>query len=256
MSFPTRLSFVTLNLWNVQRWKEREAAVRAFFNTYRPDVFCVQELRPETRKALDKFLPDYQRVDDPFPGWSRESNIYWNSRLLDKIEHGAADIGIASDENRALFWARLGVRETGQSLFVSTAHYTYQEHPQELKTGFSPRVDQARNTAEALNRLVKEGEAGFFMGDLNDPILPALVLNSAGYQSCFKRLGLVSPTTWPAIPTALEPTYEVITAQTIDWMVSNQHARPIAAQVPQFYTGDMALSDHWPVMAVYELGRV
>ncbi len=249
---PTRLSFVTYNLWNIQRWPLREPALRSFFRRFRPDVFCLQELRAETRDALDDALPDYRRVDDPFPGWMRESNIYWNGSLLDEVEHGVEDIGISSDKYRGLFWARLKVKDTGQTLFVSTAHYTYQEHPEELRTGQSPRAEQARRTIQVLRERVQEREAAFFLGDLNDPVLPTYLLAEAGYRSCFTRLELVPLPTWPAMPTARTSAWNRITTQTIDWIVSNDLVRPIMTAVPHYYLEDVAPSDHWPVFAMYE----
>lgn len=249
----TRLSFITYNLWNVQRWPEREPALRAFFRRFRPDVLCLQELRIETRDCLDETLPGYRRVDDTFPGWLRESNIYWNDDLLEEVQHGAEEIGIESDAYRRMFWVRLRVRETRRTLFVATAHFTYQGHPDERKEGLSPRVAQARLAARALNSLVRESEPAFFMGDLNDPFAPAQILAEAGYQDCFARLGLLPPPTWPALPTARVSPWEVITNQVIDWICSNDRARPIAAAVPQFFYEDLTPSDHWPVQAVYEV---
>jgi exonuclease III len=252
--FPTRLSFLTYNLWNVQRWPQREQVLRSFFRRFRPDIFCLQELRIETRDALDEAMTGYRRVEDAFPGWMRESSIYWNSSLLEEVQHGAEEIGIETDAYRRLFWARLKVRDTGRTLFVSTAHYTYQEHPDEMRTGRSPRADQARRTVQALNGLSRDGEPVFFLADLNDPVLPVRILHEAGYQNCFSRLGLLPPPTWPALPTARVSPWEMITNQTIDWIVSNDKSRPIAAGVPQYFQEDISPSDHWPVQALYELG--
>jgi endonuclease/exonuclease/phosphatase family metal-dependent hydrolase len=251
--FPTRLSLVTYNLWNLKRWPQREQAVREFFRRFRPDVFVLQELRLETRSALDDALPDYRRVDDPFLGWERESNIYWNDNLLEAVEHGVDDIAIRSDAYRGLFWARLRVRASGQTVFVSTAHYTYQEHPDEISSGQSPRLEQSQQTAQRLHERILPGEAGFFLGDLNDPVVPGYVLTHAGFRSCFASLGLIPPPTWPALPTAQDAPWERITNQTIDWIFANEQAQAISAGVPQFYRGDFTASDHWPVHAVYEI---
>jgi hypothetical protein len=250
----TRLSLITYNLWNVQRWPAREPALRGFFRRFRPDIFCLQELRIETRDVLDEAMSGYRRVEDSFPGWMRESNIYWNSDLLEEVQHGAEDIGIESDAYRRLFWARLRVRDTGRTLFVSTAHFTYQGHPEELKSGISPRPEQARRAGRVLKSLVRESEPGFFLGDLNDPFAPVQLLSEVGYTDCFARLELLPPPTWPALPTARVSPWEVITNQTIDWVLSNERARPVAACVPQYFLEDFTPSDHWPVQAIYELG--
>lgn len=252
--FPTRLSFITYNLWNTQRWPQREPALRGFLRRFQPDVLCLQELRIETRDVLDEALHGYRRVEDSFPGWLRESNIYWNSSLLEEVQHGAEDIGIDSDAYRRLFWVRLKVRDTRRTLFVATAHFTYQEHPDELRTGRSPRGDQARRAAAALKTLSRSSEPVFFLGDLNDPVLPVHILHEEGLLNCFTRLDLLPPPTWPALPTTRVAPWETLSSQVIDWIVSNDKARPIAAGVPQYYLEDLTPSDHWPVQAIYEIG--
>jgi hypothetical protein len=171
---------------------------------------------------------------------------------LTEIEHGAEDVGLL-EQDRRLFWVRLQLQGQEGTLFVSTAHFTYQGNPRERETGLSPRLEQARRTVEALRRLVRDQEPAWFMGDLNDPVHPVRILDEAGYKSCFSTLGLLCPPTFPCYPTANVPAGTRVFNQTIDWIVSNQHARAIAAQVPQCYHGDVAPSDHWPVLAVYEL---
>lgn len=255
MSFPYRLSLLTYNLWNLMRWPERQPALEQFFKLYQPDIFALQELRAETRAALDASLPGYRRVEDEFLGWERESNIYWNNSLLKEVAHGVADIAIHSDAYRGLFWARLSLRAANRTLLVATAHYTYQGHPDEVETGCSPRLAQAQRTVEALNQLAQPGEPVIFMGDLNDPVIPMHVLREAGYHSSFARLGLLPPPTWPSLPTANMRPLDEFSNQTIDWMVSNDLARPLAACVPQYFHETITPSDHWPVLSLYEIGE-
>jgi endonuclease/exonuclease/phosphatase (EEP) superfamily protein YafD len=253
MAFPDRISILTYNLWNTQRWPERQAAVEQFFQLYQPDIFGLQELRAETRAALDAALPGYQRVQDDFPGWERESNLYWNDSLFEEVEHGYEDIAIHSDPYRGLFWVRLMLRNTRRSLLVSTAHYTYSTHPKEVETGLSPRVEQSNLTIKALQRMARPGEPVFFMGDLNDAGMPMALFRKAGYHSAFARLALLPPPTWPSLPTADMPIMDEFTNQTIDWIFSNDQARPLAALVPQFFHHTITPSDHWPVLSLYEL---
>ena len=108
--FPVRLSMVTYNLWNTERWPLRKQALRQFVDLFRPDISCLQELRAETQSFLDNAMPQHNRVHDDFPGWTCEGNIYWNSHLLEEEEHGAEDIGII-EEYRRLFWVRLKLKE-------------------------------------------------------------------------------------------------------------------------------------------------
>ncbi len=252
--FPVRLSVVTLNLWHTERWPLRQPALGEFVRIYRPDVLCVQELRPETQAFLDETLPDHRRVHDPFEGWNTQGNIYWDGHLLEEEAHGAEDVAIL-EPNRRLFWARLRVKEGGPTLLVATAHFTFKGNSLEVRTGRSPRVRQTRLAIRALDRLTRPGEALLFMGDLNDPSHPAHLLHAAGYVDCFTALGLPSPPTKPCLPTGWRTGSEPAPSQTLDWIVANRHARAVAAQVPNFYCGDATPSDHWPVLAVYEIGR-
>jgi endonuclease/exonuclease/phosphatase family metal-dependent hydrolase len=250
--FPTRISLVTYNLWNTKRWPLRAPALGQFVQLFHPDVLCLQELRAETQAFLDEALPGHSRVHDDFVGWTCEGNVYWNAELFQELEHGAEDVGMV-EEQRRLFWARLELKGQGRAILVGTAHFTYQGHRREVETGRSPRIEQARRTVAALQRLARADEPVFFMGDLNDPVHPKLILEEAGLVSCFARLGMLCPPTFPCHPTANIPPGDTRASQTIDWLMSNQHARPIACHVPHCYHGDIAPSDHWPVLAVYEI---
>ena len=249
---PTRLSIVTYNIWNTMRWNVREPALRQFVKLFNPDLLCLQELREETQACLDEAMPDHARVHDDLRGWTCEGNIYWNSKYFCEVEHGAEDVGML-EEHRRLFWGRLQITGQDRTIFVSTAHFTYQGHPIERETGQSPRIEQANRTIGVLQRLVRDGEAAFFMGDLNDPVHPTILLHAAGYTNCFSALGIPPVPTHPCYPTTNIPVGARATQQTIDWLYANAHARPIAAQVPQCYCGDVAPSDHWPVLGVYDV---
>ena len=157
------------------------------------------------------------------------------------------------EPDRRLFWTRLRVRDAGLTFLVATAHFTFRGNLLEVQTGRSPRVRQTQRTIRALDRLARPGEPLFFMGDLNDTSHPAHLLYAAGYPDCFTALGLQSPPTSPSMPTCARLPNEPAPSQTLDWIVSNRHARAVAAQVPHYYFGDVAPSDHWPVLAVYEV---
>lgn len=251
MPTPLRISIVSFNIWITERWAMRAPALEKFLQLFQPDILGLQEVQPESLAAIDQWLPRHARVRDAFPGWNTEGNIYWRSDLFTETEHGAEDVGIP--ENRRLFWARLCVRETGQSVLVGTAHLTHQRDDPEAATGSSPRIGQMRQIIAALQRLNQADEALFFMGDLNDPAHPQHMLHEAGYQNCFGALGLQPAATWKAYPTAGVEPGEPPVSECIDWLVANDRARAVAASVPHFYYRDASPSDHWPVHAVYEL---
>ena len=249
---PTRLSFVSYNIWLTERWPARAPALERFLGLFTPDVLCVQELQRPTQEFLDRVLAGYSRVHDPLPGWTNEGNIYWNDAMLTEVEHGAEEVGHVEPERR-MFWARLEVRSSGRSIFVATAHLTSPKGSDEPETGISPRVGQLKRIAEALSKHVREGEPAFFMGDMNDAWHPQRILLKAGYVGCFAALGMQSPPTFQCYPTAgVQPGERTIT-EAIDLIVANKNARAIAASVPHCYAADLAPSDHWPVQAIYQL---
>ena len=252
---PARLSFVTYNIWNTERWAVRKASFEKFLDLFDPDILCVQELRNQTRTFLDRTLARHSRVKDRFVGWALESNIYWRDSMFDEIEHGAEDVGIKEAGHRRLFWARLRVAALDRSILVATAHLTHQRHPHESATGHSPRLGEVKRIIEALKRLNRRREPAFFMGDLNDPVHPTDQLHKAGYASCFSALGLLPAPTFKCYPTAGVAPGTLVMNQCIDWIVANREARAVAANVPQFYFKDAAPSDHWPVHAVYEIAE-
>jgi len=249
---PARLSIVTYNIWNTERWEARAPALERFLTLFAPDILCLQELRKTTRDFIDRALSRHHRVEGALPGWASESNIYWNGDALEEAGHGAEPVGHVEPERR-LFWARLRLKSSGRTIFVATVHLTPPSGSDENETGVSPRVPQLKRIAAELTRLVKDGEPAFIMGDMNDAWHPQRILLQAGYVNCFAALGMQSPPTYQCYPTTnVAPGARTLT-QAIDLIAANRHARPIAASVPQCYAGDVAPSDHWPVQAVYQL---
>ena len=249
---PLRISVITYNIWSDYRWDFRKRALAKFLETFDPDLLGLQEFRPASRNLIDQTLTTHTCVDDAFEGWSTESNIYWRKSLFTEIEHGAEDVGLKLGARR-LFWVRLGVNALEKSVLVATAHLTHQRHPDEVRTGHSPRVDETNRIIDALQRLNRSGESVFFMGDMNDPVHPASLLGQAGYASCFAALGIQSPPTFKAYPTADVGHGALPMTQCVDWIFANSTARAMSASVPHFFFEDASPSDHWPVQATYEL---
>ena len=56
-----RINIITYNIWNSERWAQRENALRAFIQLFDPDLLCVQELRRKSRQFLDTVLTGHDR---------------------------------------------------------------------------------------------------------------------------------------------------------------------------------------------------
>jgi endonuclease/exonuclease/phosphatase family metal-dependent hydrolase len=214
---------------------------------HRPDILCLQELCSQSRDLLDQVLENHQRVDDPFEGWIREGNIYWNRSLFELVEYGAEEVGIL-EQWRRLFWARLRPRTTDAPTFlVATAHYTWPGNNKELADRVNVRTAQALNTVDALDRLAAPPSPLLFMGDLNDHYSPLKVLQEAGLTNCFTALGRIPQVTRPTIPTAVH------TPEAVDWMLHRGPLQPMTCDVVDFFVGDVAPSDHKPMLTTYRL---
>ena len=246
---PTaRFLLGTYNLWATNRWPERAEPLRSFLKTTFPDVLALQELRPETRQLLDETLDRHTRVEDPFEGWIREGNIYWRTDLFEQLEYGAEAIEI-KEPLRRLFWVRLRHKSSGVRLLVATAHLTWQGHPDEVQHHINPRPRQAALAAEALERLAKGVDGVFFVGDFNEATNAINVLRRAGFKDTFRDRGVLQPTTHPAFSTPRS------VPQVLDWQLYRGAVRVLAAEVVDFFAGEMAPSDHKPLLVVYEVGQ-
>jgi exonuclease III len=249
-------------------WPQRRLPIIECFTAFTPDILCIQELHPLLHDTIVEALPTHTFIQDEFPGWQNEGNIYWNRDMFNMLEYGMVDIGIM-EPLRRLFWARLAIKvatnenkEQNQSdtreLLVATAHYTWEGHEEERKTDINLRKQQTRRTVTALQDLTAKFNnphlAVLFMGDLNENYHPRRILREAGFVDCFAELRLPTPITHPQRPA--EPKEDIQVGTTLDWIMQNKYARPILANALQnvFCTGGYSVSDHCPVMCVYEIG--
>lgn len=245
MTSPWRFVATSYNLWADQRWPEREEALRGYARLARPDVLCLQELRPATRDVLDQELPGHARVDDPAEGWSQEGTIYWSKALFDLVEYGAEEIGML-EPLRRLFWVRLRAKRRKSTVLVLTAHYTWGGNERERTEGFNPRLEQARRTVAAIDQLAEEDEPVIFMGDLNEASNAIFILQQdGGLTDSFTACGVPLQPTIPARPTA-----DGI-PNVLDWQFHRGPIRAMTSSVGDYFCGDIAPSDHKPVTVTY-----
>ena len=235
----------TYNLWATYDWPQRRRPLQRFLELQRPDVLCAQELSSETSEVICNTLPHLRRVDDSFPGWVEEGNVFWNSDLFELVEYGAEDIGILEDLRR-LFWVRLA-RESDETLVVATAHFSWTGNIRELTENVNVRVSQAEAAAAALEVLVHRDEPVLFMGDFNDFLHPLRMLRIAGFEDSFMALGQEPAITYPAFPITHQP------PELLDWMMHRGPIRPTLTSVVDFHLQQVAPSDHKPVVTSYLL---
>ncbi len=171
--------------------------------------------------------------------------MFWNSDLFDLVEYGAEDIGQLA-ENQRLFWVRLAV-ESGATLVVATAHFTWTGNIREITEQINVRVGEAEAAAERLDDLVRPDEPLLLMGDFNDYIHPIRMLRMAGFDDSFMALGLEPVITFPAFPIPHQP------PELVDCMMHRGPIRPTLTSVVDFYAQGFPPSDHKPVLTTYRL---
>eukprot|EP01038_Epipyxis_sp_PR26KG_P009438 gene9438-12718_t len=255
-SFPVRLSVTTFNVWGNNKWPERSTSLIQTLQTIRSDVYLLQEITPNIIEFLDKTLGVYKRVvDDKNPGWVNESNIYWNTDLLELVDHGFSELSMVDYPHRGFFWVRLSIKSMPQStIFLSTVHFPWVGCPAEISTGINQRIPAATKVCEYFRRLVPPGEPAILGGDFNDDYHPLRVLNDEiGLMDVFESLDLPPPITHPVRPSDYEE--EMRPNRTLDWILCSlpSKSRVVAAFAKNVRGGTYPpVSDHLPVVALFE----
>jgi endonuclease/exonuclease/phosphatase family metal-dependent hydrolase len=247
-----RFTAMSINLWNTQRWPTRESPLRTLLSR-RPDILCVQELRPQIGAVIDTELPDHRRVIGDERGWTHEGNVWWNTGRFAHLGHGASPFG-AVERDRRVFWVRLEHRATGLTLVVATVHLTWLGASDEVETGVNPRLAQTREVVRVLDDVAGGGRC-LVMGDLNDPAVPMRILGGAGFVDAWSALGVQPQPTFPAFPLSTEGSRRppLLPASTIDWQFHRGAVEPVMTEVvDQPYRG-VAPSDHRPLHTLYRL---
>lgn len=250
------ITAMTYNIWGEWDLARRAPAIGDLMRRRQPDLLGVQELHPESMALIDQALPDHHRVHGTEPGWSSRGNLWWNGRLFDAEDHGAADVGILHEDSR-LFWVRLRNRllPDAPPLVLATVHLTFPGHPQEVETDTSPRTAQAAAVGQTLAELADGGPA-LLCVDINDYARPLWALFDRGLREPFGALGRTSPITHPVTPRHDRPMpwQDVQTVEkAIDWIFFSGPITPRAAEVVDFFREGVAPSDHKPVMATFTI---
>lgn len=252
MSDGDRFTAMSVNLWNTQRWPTREAPLRALL-ARRPDVLCVQELRPELAAVIEESLPGHRRVVGDERGWTHEGNVWWSEDRFELLGHGASPFG-AVERDRRVFWVRLHHRDAGVELVVATVHLTWLGGSDEVTTGLNPRLAQTRAVVGVLDDVAGDVPC-LVMGDLNDPAVPVRVLREAGFHDAWSTLGVVPVPTFPAFPLSTEGSRRPphLPPVTLDWQFHRGAVTPeMTETIDQPWRG-VAPSDHRPIQTLYRL---
>eukprot|EP01126_Amoeba_proteus_P066635 TRINITY_DN9689_c0_g2_i3.p1 TRINITY_DN9689_c0_g2~~TRINITY_DN9689_c0_g2_i3.p1 ORF type:complete len:255 (+),score=33.55 TRINITY_DN9689_c0_g2_i3:181-945(+) len=245
------------NLWkrkgNPAFWPERKTALVNTIGSVSPNLLLVQELHPDLHSAVTESLPNHSWVRDTFEGWMYEGNIYWDDRLWKKLEHGIVNVGM-QEPLRRLFWVRLNSIDGDNTLFVATAHFTWQGHEEEINSDLNLRKVSSRLTVQALTSLAKPNEPVIFGGDLNEDYWPRKILSGQGFIDCFTLLDKPCLHTHPARPTG-DNEEDLLANSALDWLFVNNQIRLSDAFIyydfHRYSEKELGASDHFPVVACF-----
>ena len=250
---------MTYNVWGNNHWPSRADGLTSLLQTTRPDIILLQEVTSDILLTIQKSLIEYSYIQDSNKqGWLTESNIFYKNTLIDVISYGLEDLNMEGYNNRGLFWARMIIKDhPDTSFFVSTAHFPWVGNPIEIKTGLNQRIPAAANVAKHLTRLVHPGEPAIFGGDFNEDYHPLRILSEeAAMIDVFEMLDLPPPITHPNRSCGdLNETQRP--NRTLDWICTSlpSNCRVIAAYCKTVRGGSFPPpSDHYPIIAVIELG--
>ena len=258
MTAPLNVIVQTHNLWGDHHAAERVGALRGLYQRRPPDLLGTQETRAWSRDVLDAAMVGHERVHDDFPGWERQSNLWWDRELFSHVEHGAEDVGI-HDPYARLFWVRLRIHGGPRTLLWSTAHLSYSGNAVEVDTGVNQRTLQARRVVDALAALERPGEPVFLTSDTNAIATAIWVIGNAGYLDSFTALNRQAPPTHPVNPNPFAATVGTPRSpigspqKVIDYIFFRGPARPRSAEVVEYFDRGIAPSDHYPVASTFAL---
>jgi endonuclease/exonuclease/phosphatase family metal-dependent hydrolase len=250
---PHIFTSMSYNLWGEWDFESRREPLRQLMELRSPDLLGVQELSLAARDLIDATLPHHERVRDDAPGWGNRSNLWWDARAFAEIDHGLEDVGIFS-EGAGLFWVRLRnlADPALPPLLLCSAHLTYQGHPREVETNYTPRVDQARAIGDAMLRLAGENPA-ILCVDANDFARPLWEMYQRGFFEPFGFMGRTCPPTHPVTPRFDRMRFDRTSPveKCIDFQFFRGAIAPRCAEVVEFFADGTAPSDHKPVLAAF-----
>jgi tyrosyl-DNA phosphodiesterase 2 len=154
--FPNKeLSFITYNVWfESHNWKNRLIALGNIFQTYNPDIMCLQEVTLDFLKyilTLDHIKQSYYISNNFKDGY--------DVLILSKYNVSFYEFEFESFMGRKLLYAELPVQlSTGsvETIIISTAHL-------ESMNNYDLRKTQLLSSFEILENY----SLAFFMGDFN-----------------------------------------------------------------------------------------
>jgi len=238
-----------------QEFGKRKHVLQAFLRAFGDsvDVFALQECTPPIAAVVAESLTPFGFRQLPLSEINQEQVFYKAARLA--LQEGSVTAGFldpAVDGNHAT----QAIFRLGEKVFaLVNTHLSWQGSrtgDEDASSGPSnPRAAQMRNICRNLPDMA----VVFLLGDLNDIYWPIRVAyRDARLLPSFTQLGQMAPHTCPTPTVGNPPDCEVdsFASKTYDWILS-RGATVSASQCVDFNLDGVYPSDHYPVVATYEL---
>jgi endonuclease/exonuclease/phosphatase family metal-dependent hydrolase len=230
-------------------WKERRRDVLESVRAMDADIVGFQEAQTEQYRFLADELPGYgTHISGPV-GETLDQTflIMWKRHLFAKVDAGSAPIQAEWPHNRrAIAWARLRLRDTGNELFTFNTHFPPGREEEE-------KVALCRFTADLINETAGGEGPVLLTGDLN-----IHADDSEGIRILSDAAGLHHP--WADTGASLQFTWkgwgqEPRARENIDWILYRRPLEAVSVERPGLTEQTPAPSDHLPVCATLEWPR-
>jgi endonuclease/exonuclease/phosphatase family metal-dependent hydrolase len=225
-------------------WKKRREANLELLKKHDLDLIAIQEPTPRQLESIISGLPEYGCVqDEKFT----DAAILYRTELFEVVEKGqwwlsptpekAMSKGFGNFLPRILVWARLKHRPTDREFIVASTHFD---------NSLPSQVKMAKLCQEQFKPLIAKNLPMIWMGDFNTDQergdYPTLVSN--GWRDAY----LASP---KASKDGRDDNVGTFPGHTrrIDHIFLHGPIKATSWQTLPWKEGEMALSDHYPVMA-------
>jgi endonuclease/exonuclease/phosphatase family metal-dependent hydrolase len=235
-------------------WQARRDLLVETIRSRRPDIVGTQELYYEQGQYIVEKLPGYAWF-----GLSRRGNhedehmgVFYRKDRLRVVESGDFWLSVTPEKPgsiswnmslpRMVTWAQFEVAGTGKKFWYFNTHFAHRDVDE------AARLKSAALLACRIG-LLGEDEAVLVTGDFNSPA------GGAVHQALVQRLR----DAWldAATRTGPEDTFHGFTGKPrpgrIDWILYRAPWKPLTAETITDHQGGVFPSDHFPVLAVFEI---
>ncbi len=240
----------------INAWPNRVPIVETYLVEEMPDIIGVQEALHHQVTDLEKMLPGFTRVGTGRNDGCQSgeySPIYFNNEIFELIEHGQfwlsetpevpGSIGPGAVLPRIATWAHLKLKTSGKQIFVFNTHFC---HVSDEARWLSAKImtDRMQQIA-GKNALIVTGDFNFDIesetyakvanlflknNNLKNAVATELSFSDSN-QGTFNGFGNIENQPF------------------IDFVFASNHFEVISSTIDRLKSGDVFISDHWPVVA-------